>query len=155
MKFNVGDYVETNDGKVGYISHICYCDKCKERGFFEPTIKYTDGSEDYISNYAAPNIKNEYKRIGKYSFEKRKWSKWFQDLDGRPIEPFGDGTKIAMNIFYRNNGKKVQVKCGRYRAEATCCETDKFDLRTGYSLAKRRLIVKMLRVQVDVFAKSL
>lgn len=154
MKFKVGDYVETNDGKVGYISHICYCDICKERGFFEPTIKYTDGSEDYISNYSAPNIKNEYKRIGKYSFEKRKWTGWFKAPERRSINPFGDGT-ITMNMFYRSNGKKVQVKCGGYRAESTCCETDKFNLRTGYILAKRRLIVKMLQGQVDAYAKSL
>ena len=32
-----GDFVETVDGRVGYIKSICRCEKCRERGFYEPT----------------------------------------------------------------------------------------------------------------------
>ena len=28
-----GDFVETVDGRVGYIKSICRCEKCRERGF--------------------------------------------------------------------------------------------------------------------------
>ena len=37
--FKVGDEVITSTGKVGHIDWICDCDKCKERGFFEPHIE--------------------------------------------------------------------------------------------------------------------
>lgn len=49
IQFHEGDYVESNDGKIGYISSICHCDECKKRGFFEPTITYSDGTTDYIN----------------------------------------------------------------------------------------------------------
>ena len=43
IKFHEGDFVENNDGRVGYISAICQCDECCKRGFYEPKIEYTDG----------------------------------------------------------------------------------------------------------------
>lgn len=69
-EFHVGDYVEDVDGRVGYISKICTCEKCKERGWYEPSISYIDGTEDYVSNYDASSIPNFYKRIGAYDFTK-------------------------------------------------------------------------------------
>ena len=71
-KFHEGDFVENRDGRVGYISHLCHCEKCKERGFYEPIIKYTDGSEDYISNYSVKNVRCEFKRIGLQNFDEIK-----------------------------------------------------------------------------------
>lgn len=37
--FDVGDEVITSTGKVGHIDWICKCDKCEERGFFEPHVE--------------------------------------------------------------------------------------------------------------------
>ena len=74
-EFHVGDYVEDVDGHVGYISEICTCEKCRERGWYEPNIKYTDGTEDYISNYDVDGIPNFYKRIGAYDFTKKEKKK--------------------------------------------------------------------------------
>ena len=48
-EFHVGDYVETKDGKVGYITKICHCEVCKDRGFYEPYVRYNDGEEEYIT----------------------------------------------------------------------------------------------------------
>ena len=64
IQFHEGDYVESSDGKIGYISSICHCDECKKRGFFEPTITYFDGTTDYISNYSVKTISSDYKQIG-------------------------------------------------------------------------------------------
>lgn len=61
IEFHEGDFVENNDGKIGYISSICHCDECKKRGFFEPTIKYSDGTEDYIGNYSVNFVPYNYK----------------------------------------------------------------------------------------------
>lgn len=68
IQFHEGDYVENNDGKIGYISFICHCDECKKRGFFEPTITYSDGTTDYISNYSVKTVSSDYKQIGTQKF---------------------------------------------------------------------------------------
>lgn len=74
-EFHVGDYVEDVDGHVGYISEICTCEKCIERGWYEPSIRYTDGTEDYISHYDVDGIPTYYKRIGAYEFTKKEKKK--------------------------------------------------------------------------------
>ena len=68
IQFHEGDYVENNDGKIGYISSICHCDECKKHGFFEPTITYSDGTADYISNYSVKTVSSDYKQIGIQKF---------------------------------------------------------------------------------------
>ena len=68
IQFHEGDYVENNEGKIGYISSICHCDECKKRGFFEPTITYSDGTTDYISNYSVKSVPFDYKQIGTQNF---------------------------------------------------------------------------------------
>ena len=68
IQFHEGDFVENNDGKIGYISSICHCDECKKRGFFEPTITYSDGTTDYISNYSVKTVSSDYKQIGIQKF---------------------------------------------------------------------------------------
>lgn len=69
--FRVGDYVEDIDGNVGYIDFICECEKCKERGFNEPRIRYTSGETDYITVYQLECLDKSFKRIGKYEFVKK------------------------------------------------------------------------------------
>lgn len=68
IQFHEGDFVESKDGKIGYISSICHCDECKKRGFFEPTITYSDGTTDYISNYSVKTVPSDYKQIGIQKF---------------------------------------------------------------------------------------
>lgn len=68
IQFHEGDFVESSDGKIGYISSICHCDECKKRGFFEPTIQYSDGTTDYISNYSVKSVPFDYKQIGTQKF---------------------------------------------------------------------------------------
>lgn len=68
IQFHEGDFVESSDGKIGYISSICHCDECKKRGFFESTITYSDGTTDYISNYSVKTVSSDYKQIGTQKF---------------------------------------------------------------------------------------
>ena len=68
IQFHEGDFVENKDGKIGYISSICHCDECKKREFFEPTITYSDGTTDYISNYSVKTVSSDYKQIGIQKF---------------------------------------------------------------------------------------
>lgn len=68
IQFHEGDFVESSNGKIGYISSMCHCDDCKKRGFFEPTITYLDGTTDYISNYSVKTVSSDYKQIGIQKF---------------------------------------------------------------------------------------
>ena len=68
IQFHEGDFVESSDGKIGYISSICHCDECKKRGFFEPTIQYSDGTTDYISNDSGKSVPFDYKQMGTQKF---------------------------------------------------------------------------------------
>ena len=68
-EFNIGDKVVTVYGEVGRIVDICKCEKCGERGFFEPTWT-EDGADDkqYISVYMANYGFLDFRQIGKYLF---------------------------------------------------------------------------------------
>ena len=66
--FKVGDEVITNDGRVGKIVDICTCNKCRERGFFEPTVELNDGSTDYIMIDDLANGFKSYYKIGNHIF---------------------------------------------------------------------------------------
>lgn len=69
-EFCVGDEVETVDGMVGKIVSICHCEKCAERGFFEPKWETADGKySDYITVYQANCGFPDYRRIGKYIWD--------------------------------------------------------------------------------------
>ena len=86
--FKVGDEVITSDGRVGVIKSICDCERCKERGFFEPTIKMDDGATKYITISDKEDGFESYYQIGDrvfgnldeesvakelYECEKRQW----------------------------------------------------------------------------------
>lgn len=65
---------------------------------------------------------------------KSKWTNWMllTDLDGQT------------DAFYRNNGKKTQVKflTSNVRAECCCCKDDDFNLSFGIQLAYLRCLNK-------------
>lgn len=108
------------------------------------------------------DIESEYKRFRimkdnereKYSNKtvKRSWTKWylneirFTDINGKDVR---------CNYLYRTNGKKVQIRCGAFKAEATCCKDDEFEIEKGLNLAKKRLVIKWLDSQVKSIAKSM
>ena len=109
------------------------------------------------------DIESEYKRFHimkdneheKYSNKtvKKPWSEW-----SLPFEmTFHDirGGKKTFNYQARTNGKKVQVRSGVFKAEATCYKDDVFDFEKGLALAKSRLIVKYLDNQVKSIAKAM
>lgn len=75
MEFKKGDIVIDTNGRVGYIKDVCYCDKCKERGFYEFEINWIDNPEeyDYASVYDFKmGLEKRFTRIGEYTFEKKK-----------------------------------------------------------------------------------
>ena len=81
---------------------------------------------------------------------KKPWTDWKSIRSGERSE---DGRNIIIQV--RENGKKVQVRGGGYKAEATCCAEDTFDFNKGFELARRRWLAKRFCGQVEDFAKSL
>lgn len=68
-EFKIGDYVITTDGDHGRIVDICTCDRCKERGFYEPIwISDVTDSAIYISNFEAERGFSNYYQIGEHKF---------------------------------------------------------------------------------------
>lgn len=67
--FKVGDKVITSTGQVGIIESICDCDSCKERGFYEPKVKITDGAGTiWITDNDKRVGFQSFYMIGKYCF---------------------------------------------------------------------------------------
>lgn len=67
--FKVGDQVITDDGRVGVIKSICDCDRCKNRGFYEPKVKMTIGSDQiWISDTDKKNGFISFYKIGDQVF---------------------------------------------------------------------------------------
>ena len=55
-------------GQVGRIIDICTCDRCKEREFYEPTLKMDNGETEYIMISDKKNGFKSYYSIGSYVF---------------------------------------------------------------------------------------
>lgn len=87
---------------------------------------------------------------------KREWSPWKTE---RLFYENLNGYHVSTTIYYRNNGKKVQVKYTFnetvVRAEASCHNEDEFSLNKGLRLAKYRLTMKLLQKELVDFAKTL
>lgn len=106
--FHVGDYVEDIDGNVGYIDFICDCDKCKERKFDEPRIRYTSGETDYITVYQLEHLDKSYRRIGKYEFKKK--TPIIKSIDSITVTGTTDNDGSFKISFTEFDGNKVEVK---------------------------------------------
>ena len=129
---NIGEICEVTDIQEGGV--ICF----KFGGCHLGCMSY-DEYEKYFEKVEIPT--------------KRTWTKW-----NLPFEmTFSDirGDKRTINYQSRTNGKKVQVRSGVFKAEATCCKDDVFDFEKGLALAKSRLIVKYLNNQVKSIAKAM
>lgn len=129
---NIGEICEVTDIQEGGV--ICF----KFGGCHLGCMSY-DEYEKYFEKVETP--------------VKRTWTKW-----NLPFEmTFSDirGGKKTIDYQSRTNGKKVQVRSGVFKAEATCCKDDVFDFEKGLALAKSRLIVKYLDNQVKSIAKAM
>ena len=93
-EFHVGDYVETRDGKVGYIY------------YFRPNVlvfKTPDGGQYEISTDVldwSDRPENVFKRIGAYDFTKKEKKK---------IEPISDCNKHIFANAIKSDNQLVRV----------------------------------------------
>lgn len=129
---NIGEICEVTDIQEGGV--ICF----KFGGYHLGCMSY-DEYEKYFEKVETP--------------VKRTWSKWSLPFE-MTFSDIRDG-KRTISYQSRTNGKKVQVRSGVFKAEATCCKDDVFDFEKGLTLVKSRLIVKYLDNQVKSIAKAM
>ena len=98
-EFNVGDYVETVDGWIGYIDYwkIYWSEVCHETALLLRGIAKKDGKELPMDfNFVCSDIPRHFNRIGKYTFghftkkEKKKIEKLI--INKTMFQYTGDGT---------------------------------------------------------------
>lgn len=79
-EFHIGDYVETKDGRVGYITQVAFTNEVKRWCF----IRIMRRQNDFIIAFEGPEdlIPEKFNRIGKYDFTKKA-----EDKDEGKIEP--------------------------------------------------------------------
>lgn len=86
MKYDllVGDYVETKDGRVGYITQVAFTNEVKRWCFMR--IMRRQG--DFIIAFEGPEdlIPEKFNRIGKYDFTKKKECKIESLVKSRLLE---------------------------------------------------------------------
>lgn len=67
-EFHIGDEVITTEGLKGRITDICTCDRCGTRGFYEPTVDFGRGYNNYITHWDYQDGFDRFYKIGKYRF---------------------------------------------------------------------------------------
>ena len=90
MKLEVGMYARLH-GKIGKIEHICMCEQCKLRGFYEPVVDFGHEGSDYVSVYWKDDLKASHNII-----------------DLIEVGDYVNGSKVE-EIFNDINGKKANI----------------------------------------------
>lgn len=130
--FHVGDYVEDIDGNVGYIDFICDCDKCKERKFDEPRIRYTSGETDYITVYQLEHLEKLYRRIGKYEFIKK--DPIVKTIDSITVNGITDEDKPFTMTFSDFDKDKAEIEsvCNNGKKTLSLIIHDGYNMKIDY-----------------------
>ena len=79
-EFHVGDYVENNYGKVGYINSVKYT-KSNKGVFYDIEIVYYNADIVGVFHGDQSLIQDHFNRIGKYDFTKPENSKEIERLN--------------------------------------------------------------------------
>ena len=130
--FHVGDFVEDIDGNVGYIDLICDCDKCKERKFDEPRIRYTSGETDYITVYQLEHLDKLYRRIGKYEFIKK--DPIVKTIDSITVNGITDEDKPFTMTFSDFDKDKAEIEsvCNNGKKTLSLIIHDGYNMKIDY-----------------------
>lgn len=110
--FKIGDQVITDDGRVGTITDICTCEKCKERGFYEPKIKTEVGLYDiWITDTDKNNGFMSYYKIGDQVFgnvDEEEEERLKEDIHTRKSEIIG--LEAQLNVLKELKEEKENEK---------------------------------------------
>jgi len=68
ITINIGDVIIDIHGNRGVVDKICDCDKCKERGFYEPVWIDAYANQEYITESDRSSGFSSYFQIGSHRF---------------------------------------------------------------------------------------
>lgn len=66
--FKIGDFVQTTDGRTGYITGFCKCEQCEKKGYIAPIIKYLE--QEYLDCITLHDMYTGFRRfvrVGDYT----------------------------------------------------------------------------------------
>lgn len=137
-------------GVFDNIGEICEVTDISDDG----SICFKFGNGRHLGCMSFDEYKKYFELVEEKEPIKRAWSEWKSDV---AIFYNLTGECIKEEIYYRENGKCVQVKLKdeSLKSSASCCKKDEFDFWTGRELAERRLIIKYLAREVKEYANSL
>ena len=96
--FQVGDEVITSTGEVGRITHICTCNFCRDRGFYEPTVEVEIGNDAiYITDNDKRNNFSSFYVIG---------DKVFGNIDEDAVK---DNIKSVKDQVYKLQSELIEL----------------------------------------------
>ena len=108
--FKIGDEVIDKYGRTGKIIEICTCERCRERGFFEPTVQLDNGSTDYIMRYDWDTGFKSYYQIGNHIFgnlDEESVSKEIDECNKRMLQLYEQlGTIQELRIINQHRKKE-------------------------------------------------
>lgn len=85
---------------------------------------------------------------------KREWSNWRRCLID--CFDFSYEDPVTVEVEYRHNGKTVQIRSkDGIKSEATCNKCDIFNFDKGFSLARKRFVIKYLENQLKGYIRTL
>lgn len=140
-------------GEFTNVGEVCEVVKVDEDG----VISFRFGrNRVHLGCMSYNEFEKYFELVEKEEPKKSEWSEWSEYWIS--YTDFDD-TRRTILISERDNGKKVQIK-GMVRnklvkSEATCHKDDKFLIAKGSELARRRLIVKILKYKTEQYAKNM
>lgn len=136
MDFRKGDIVIDIHDRVGYISDVCDCMKCKERGFSECYIRWIDDPDEYdfVSVKEFTNGFKRFKRIGEYEFTKKKNNKVKQVEEIKIIKP----TDVTLSV-----DDSVQDYCDTHGNILRKCLEEHRIIISGKTLSEDEFVIEI------------
>ena len=115
--FKVGDVVITDDGKTGVIKSLCTCERCKQRGFYEPKVAVDNDAPFYISHVDRDEGFANFYRIG---------NRVFGNIDRSA--PSGIEEFISIS---KKKKKRLKADIRRYKKQLKTIKTLEAEQRKG------------------------
>lgn len=132
-------------GVFDNIGEVCDVINVDENG----VISFTFGNGLHLGCMSYDEFQNYFELVE--APPKRVWSEW-KETEICYYNIYD--AKAFVDIEYRHNGKKVQVRAKGLKAESTCSKYDDFNFDIGLDLAVKRLKAKILNLEVKWYADT-
>lgn len=123
IEIKIGDEIITSTGHRGFVDSICDCERCAERGFYEPTIRTKSGDIIYMTDTDKKNGFRDFYKIGsrvlgnlhiESAEEDYKWyHKEYEDVK-RKFDEAKQALDLAKELKAKSEDKYHQITMDEY-----------------------------------------